>query len=84
MSFETFIAKRYFQFSGNRPPLLTFLIRISLFSIAISVFALVFVLSIMEGFEKDFQKRILGFRAPLLVVVQADQDISTLEEDLKR
>ncbi len=74
MSFESFISKRYFQFKGNRPPLLTFLIRISLFSIAVSVFALIFVMAIMEGFERDFQKRILGFRAPLLVVIpQVDQ-----------
>ncbi len=87
MSFETFIAKRYFQFSGNRPPLLTFLIRISLFSIAVSVFALVFILSVMEGFERDFQKRILGFRAPLLVVALSPYntvEMDTLREKIQR
>lgn len=42
---------------------------------AVGVFALIFVLSVMEGFERDFRKRVLSFRAPVTIRVSAGEDV---------
>ncbi len=66
MKFETLIAKRYLA-SRNKPFFTSFLLFISLLGVSAGVFALIFVMSVMNGFEVDFQKRILGFKAPVVI-----------------
>lgn len=66
MPFEFTIARRYLS-SRGKPLFVSFLLYISLLAVATGVFALIFVLSVMNGFENDFRQRILGFRSPITV-----------------
>jgi lipoprotein-releasing system permease protein len=73
--FETFIARRYLS-TRRKPPFVSLILTISLLSVSVGVFALVFVLSVMNGFERDFRSRILNFRAPLTVMSLTGEDLS--------
>ena len=79
MRFSAFIARRYFS-SRNKPFFVWLLTFISLFGMAVSVFALIVVVAIMEGFEEDFQKRIIAFKAPLVVQGPPETDWTSLAE----
>lgn len=77
MTLETFIARRYFS-SRQKPFFVWLLTFISLLGMATSVFALVLVLAIMRGFEEDFQKKIIAFKAPLTLKGPSGLDWSAL------
>lgn len=72
---EFFIARRYLS-TKHKPLFSSFLLFICLLAVTTGVFALIFVLSIMNGFEQDFQKRILGFKAPVVVYSRSGEDLS--------
>lgn len=82
MNFEFFIARRYLS-SRGKPLFVSFLLYISIGAVATGVFALIFVLSVMNGFENDFRQRILGFKAPLSVLSQSGEDLSNRAEEIK-
>lgn len=82
MKFEFFIASKYL-FSKRRSLFVSLLLFISLTAVSVGVFALIFVLSIMNGFEGDFQKRVLGFRAPLIIQDMQGRDLSEYQKDLQ-
>ncbi len=82
MRFETFIARRYLS-AKNKPVLISLLTFISLLGMTVSVFALIFVLSVMKGFEGDFEKRVIGFRAPVTVSGPLSTDWQRLKAALK-
>ncbi len=82
MIFESFIARRYLS-SRGKPLFVSFLLYISIGAVATGVFALIFVLSVMNGFENDFRQRILGFKAPLSVLSQSGEDLSNRIEEIK-
>ena len=75
MKSEIFIARRYLS-TKHKPLFSSFLLFICLLAVTTGVFALIFVLSVMNGFEHDFQKRILGFKAPIVVSSQSGEDLS--------
>jgi lipoprotein-releasing system permease protein len=83
MSLESFIARRYLS-TRRKPPFVSLILVISLLSVSVGVFALIFVLSVMNGFEKDFRGRIRGFKAPVTVVSGSGEDLAPQAEAWKR
>lgn len=81
--FESYVARRYLS-TRRKPPFVSLILSISLLSVAVGVFALIFVLSVMNGFEKDFRGRILSFKAPVTVVSGNGEDLSAGAEDWKK
>lgn len=78
MSFEYFIGLRYLL-SKKRHQLLSLITLISIAGVVVGVMALTVVLSVVSGFEQDFQKKILGNNAPL-ILFRADGPIENYEE----
>jgi len=83
MSFETFIARRYLS-TRKKPVFVSFLLIISLTAVTIGVFALIFVLSVMNGFERDVRKKVLSFSAPVIVWSREGADLSDESADWKK
>lgn len=75
MTLEFFIASRYLR-SKRKPFFASFLLWISFLAVTSGVFALIFVLSVMNGFELDFRRRVLSFKAPLSVYSDSDEAFS--------
>lgn len=82
MAFEFTIARRYLS-TRRKPPFVSLILTISLLSVATGVFALIFVLSVMNGFEKDFRGRILSFKAPVTVTSGNGEDLSARADEFK-
>lgn len=59
MNFERFIARRYL-FSGQHKALVSVITLISIFGVAIGVFALIVVLAVMEGFGQNLRDKVIG------------------------
>lgn len=66
MSYEWLIGFRYLL-SRKHNALLSVITVISIAGVALGVTALTVVLSVVSGFEADFQKKILGNNAPLIL-----------------
>lgn len=81
MLFESSMARRYLS-TRRKPPFVSLILTISLLSVTSGVFALIFVLSIMNGFEKDFRSRILSFQAPITVVGAPGEDLAPRASEL--
>lgn len=86
MRLERFIAKRYLA-STRHSSSVNLLKWIGIAGVALGVCSLVVVVSVMRGFEKDFEEKIIGFQAPVILEVPADQmheanDILPRLEDL--
>ncbi|MEZ4845758.1 MAG: FtsX-like permease family protein [Bdellovibrionota bacterium] len=82
MNFETFIGLRYLL-SKKKHHLLSLITLISIAGVVVGVMALTVVLSVVSGFEQDFQKKILGNNAPL-ILLKADGSITETEELMNR
>lgn len=65
MSVSSFIARRYF--AGRKRMFASFLSAIAVLGVALGVFSLVVVMSVMSGFSRDLQKRLIGFSAHLVI-----------------
>ncbi len=74
MRFETYIARRYLS-TRRKPLFVSFLLMMTVGAVATGVFALIFVLAVMKGFERDFRGRVLGFKAPLTVMSETAGDL---------
>lgn len=83
MTFEIFIARRYLS-SRRKPLFASFILFITLLAVATGVFALIFVLAVMNGFERDFRQRVLGFKAPLVVTSASGEDLSPDQDEWRR
>ncbi|MFH1264016.1 MAG: ABC transporter permease, partial [Pseudomonadota bacterium] len=66
MPYELWIGFRYLL-SRKHNALLSVITVISMAGVALGVTALAVVLSVVSGFEEDFQRKILGNNAPLIV-----------------
>lgn len=64
MSFEFFVARRYFQ-SKRRTGFISLINYFSIAGVMIGVAALIIVLSVMNGFETEVRSRIIGFDSHL-------------------
>ncbi len=67
MKFERFIARRYL-FSGQNKALVSLITIISIAGVALGVMALIIVIGVMEGFDKNLQAQIIGANAHIEVV----------------
>jgi len=66
MSYEFYIAKRYFR-SKRKTRFISLINYLSIAGVMIGVAALIIVLSVMNGFEHEVRSRIIGFDAHLRV-----------------
>jgi lipoprotein-releasing system permease protein len=82
MRFESFIARRYLA-TRRKPFFNSLILFITLLAVATGVFALIFVLAVMNGFENDFRRRVLGFKAPLVAVSETGEDLASVAEEWK-
>ncbi|MCI0400884.1 MAG: lipoprotein-releasing ABC transporter permease subunit [Gammaproteobacteria bacterium] len=67
--FEIFIGLRYTR-AKRRNHFISFISLISMLGVALGVLALITVLSVMNGFEKELRERILGMASHAMVVEQ--------------
>ena len=66
MSTTSWIAKRYFRNKGKEP-FLSFLSIIAIAGVTVGTFALMLILSVMNGFDRELTDRLLGFNAHLTI-----------------
>ena len=67
MSYELFIGLRYLK-AKRRHGFISVITLISILGIMVGVMALIIVLSVMTGFEKDLREKILGINAHMVVM----------------
>jgi lipoprotein-releasing system permease protein len=82
LKYEFLIGFRYLL-SRKHNALLSVITVISIAGVALGVTALTVVLSVVSGFEQDFQKKILGNNAPL-ILFQSTGPIRKYDEVLKK
>jgi len=87
MRLERFIAKRYLA-STRHSSSVNLLKWIGITGVSLGVCSLVVVVSVMRGFERDFEEKIIGFQAPVILEVLSDEmhhadDILPAVESLK-
>jgi len=71
MKFSPWIAWRYL-FSGNSSQFGPFLSTVSITGIAIAIFFMVVVMSVMTGFRGELTDRLIGFNAHVEISADAD------------
>lgn len=67
MKFESFIARRYL-FAGQNKALVSLITIISIAGVALGVMALIVVTGVMDGFDANLRKQIIGANAHIEVV----------------
>ena len=83
MSYEFFIAKRYFK-SKRKTGFISLITYISIVGVTIGVAALVIVLSIMNGFESEVRSRFIGFDAHIRLQAYHNQGVKNFEKLLPK
>ena len=79
MSYEFFIARRYLK-SKRKTKFVSVITLISIGGVLIGVTALDFILSMMNGFEKEVRSRIIGTTAHVSVFSTYEEGIDNYEE----
>jgi len=79
MSYEFFIAKRYLR-SKRKSKYLSVITLISIGGVLIGVATLTFVLSMMNGFEKEVRSRIIGITAHVTILSSKGEGIENYPE----
>ena len=74
MSYEFFIARRYLK-AKRKTGFISLITYFSIAGVTIGVAALIIVLSVMNGFEREVRSRIIGFDAHIRVRTFHDQGI---------
>ena len=85
MSYEYFIAKRYFR-SKRRTGFISLINYLSVAGVMIGVAALIIVLSVMNGFESEVRSRIIGFDAHVRfrgLLYRPIENYENIQENLK-
>jgi lipoprotein-releasing system permease protein len=67
LKFERFVAARYL-FSGHHKALVSAITIISIAGVAVGVFALIVVIAVMEGFDRNLVEKIIGAYAHIEIV----------------
>ncbi len=67
MKFERFIARRYL-FAGQNKALVSLITVISIAGVALGVMALIVVIGVMDGFDDNLRKQLIGAQAHIEVV----------------
>ncbi|MGC8841012.1 MAG: ABC transporter permease [Candidatus Sumerlaeaceae bacterium] len=79
MRFERFVARRYL-FSGHHKALVSAITLISIAGVAVGVFALIVVIAVMEGFDRNLVEKIIGAYAHI-EIVRASTESPPIELD---
>lgn len=74
MSFEWFVAWRYLR-AKRKTRFISIISAISIAGVAVGVMALVVVLAVMNGFEREVHKRIIGINAHVIVLTFGNEPI---------
>lgn len=82
MTFERFIARRYL-FSGQHKALIGVITFISIGGVALGVLALIVVISVMEGFDKNLQEKFIGSEAHITVARQYSNSPALTSDSLE-
>lgn len=82
MFFERFVALRYF-ISKKRHKFISLLSFISVFAVAVGVFALIVVISVMNGFQYDLKEKILGSKGHIQVTSIFNDGLENYESLIK-
>jgi lipoprotein-releasing system permease protein len=72
-SFPLFVALRY-SIPARRAGMSSFLSAVSLLGLSLGVFALIVVISVMNGFERELQNRLLSLLPHAQLIVPVDSD----------
>ncbi|UCF79019.1 MAG: lipoprotein-releasing ABC transporter permease subunit [Candidatus Eiseniibacteriota bacterium] len=83
MKFELFVARRYLR-AKRRVSFISLISAISVGGVLVGVAALTIVLSVMNGFEDEVQRRIVGANAHVVVLSHGDSGLRADEEFLRR
>ncbi|KPJ60553.1 MAG: hypothetical protein AMJ46_06015 [Latescibacteria bacterium DG_63] len=83
MNFELFIAKRYLR-AKRRVSFISLISAISVGGVLVGVAALTIVLSVMNGFEDEVQRRIVGTNAHVIVLSHDRHGLKADDELLSR
>lgn len=81
MSFEWFVSLRYLV-TKRRQAFIPIITLISVFGVAVCVMALITVLAVMSGFEKDLTEKILGTNSHIVVYEQGGKNLQDYEKAL--
>ena len=81
MSASSFISRRYFF--GRKRMFASFLNIIAVLGVALGVFALVVVMSVMKGFSSDLQQKLMGFNAHVVIEHIMTPEINSYLDGLK-
>ncbi|MFW5968138.1 MAG: ABC transporter permease, partial [Persicimonas sp.] len=79
MSYERFIGLRYLM-AKKRSRVVSVVTLISVIGVALGVTALIVVLSVMGGFKKDLEEKILGTKAHVVVQAAGNKDLTGAHE----
>ena len=74
MPYELFVAKRYLR-SKRQVKFISLITYISIGGVAVGTAALIVVLSVMNGFEKEVRSRYIGFHAHVKVQTEHDEGL---------
>jgi|YelNatPaOPRAMG01_1025707.scaffolds.fasta_scaffold00118_53 lipoprotein-releasing system permease protein len=83
MMFEFFIARRYLR-TRRKTGFISLIAYFSIVGIMIGTAALVIVLSVMNGFEREVRSRIIGFDAHIRLRTFHDQGIENWQEVMEK
>ena len=78
MAFEWFVAWRYLR-AKRKTRFISLISWISIAGVAVGVMALVVVLAVMNGFEREIHKRIIGINAHVIVLTFGNEPIHDYE-----
>lgn len=79
MAFEWFLARRYLR-AKRKTRFISIITFISVAGVAVGVMALVVVLAVMNGFEAEIHKRIIGINAHVILLRYGAEPIINYEE----
>ncbi len=77
MNYPFFIARRYFR--RGRSGYLFLINFFAIISVAVGVASLILVLGVMNGFDRDLKRKIIGVFPPLEIQIPYDSDFARLE-----
>lgn len=83
MRYEWFIGLRYLK-AKRKQTFISIITFISIFGVALGVWALIVVLSVMSGFESTLKEKILGTQAHLVILKASQEGFEGHEEVLKK
>jgi lipoprotein-releasing system permease protein len=83
LSFEWFIAKRYFK-ARKRSEFLSFISTFTIIGIALGTSALILTLSILDGFEREIKEKVIGFTSHIQVEGYQNKSLSDYQQSLRK